>query len=259
MQRVDVSDPVWNHLLEIRHAETRARAHTQWSEGEDQAVELYGPVAARSGNPLVIGQIGQSLDGRIATVTGDTRDISGPDGLAHLHRLRALVDGVIIGVKTALHDAPRLTVRLCDGPNPARIIIDPRGRLPDDAAVLRDDGSRRIVIQAVDQDRPAGVEVVRLTAQDGLLRPEQIIDALAELGLHSLLVEGGGFTISRFMEAGLLDRLHVAISPVLLGGGSVGLTLPSPPERLTDAIQPETTVFQLGSDVVFDCALRADS
>ena len=259
MQRVDVSDPVWNHLLEIRHAETRASAHTQWSEGEDQAVELYGPVATRSGNPLVIGQIGQSLDGRIATVTGDTRDISGPDGLAHLHRLRALVDGVIIGVKTALHDAPRLTVRLCDGPNPARIIIDPRGRLPDDAAVLRDDGSRRIVIQAVDQDRPPGVETVRLSAKDGLLRPEEIIDSLAQLGIHSLLVEGGGFTISRFMEAGLLDRLHVAISPVLLGGGSVGLTLPSPPERLTDAIQPETTVFQLGSDVVFDCALRADS
>ena len=259
MHSVDVSDPVWNHLLDVRSAGASIATTDRWSEDEYQAVELYGPVASRSGKPMVIGQIGQSLDGRIATVSGDTRDISGPDGLAHLHRLRALVDGVVIGVKTALHDAPRLTVRLCDGPNPARIIIDPRGRLPDDAAVLRDDGSRRIVIQAVDQDRPEGVEVVRLAARDGLLHPEEIIQALTERGIHSLLIEGGGFTISRFMEAGLLDRLHVAISPVLLGGGSSGLTLPSPPERLTDAIQPETAVFQLGSDVVFDCALRADS
>lgn len=259
MHSVDVSDAVWNHLLEKRSTDSPADDSDDWSADEYQAVELYGPVAERSGETMVIGQIGQSLDGRIATVTGDTRDISGPDGLAHLHRLRALVDGVIIGVKTALHDAPRLTVRLCEGPNPARIIIDPRGRLPDDAAVLRDDGSRRIVIQAIDMARPEGVEVVHLTPHDGLLRPQEIIQALGQLGIHSLLIEGGGFTISRFMEAGLLDRLHVAISPVLLGGGSIGLTLPSPPERLTDAIQPETSVFQLGSDVVFDCALRADA
>lgn len=259
MNPVDVSAPVWSHLLDMRSGDSDSLATDQWSDEESQAVELYGPVAARSGEPLVIGQIGQSLDGRIATVSGDTRDISGPDGLAHLHRLRALVDGVIIGVKTALHDAPRLTVRLCDGPDPARIIIDPRGRLPEDAAVLRDDGTRRIVIQALDMARPDGVEVVRLAPHDGLLRPTEIVQALGQLGIHSLLVEGGGFTISRFMEAGLLDRLHVAISPVLLGGGSIGLTLPSPPERLADAIQPETSVFQLGSDVVFDCALRADA
>jgi riboflavin-specific deaminase-like protein len=259
MQPVDVSDPVWSHLLDMRDLSTEEATANQWTEEEYQAVELYGPVAARSGKPQVIGQIGQSLDGRIATVSGETRDISGPDGLAHLHRLRALVDGVVIGVKTALHDAPRLTVRLCDGPNPARVIIDPRGRLPDDAAVLREDGSRRIVIQSSNTVRPEGVEVVRLSPREGLLSPGEIIEALAERGIHSLLVEGGGFTISRFMEAGLLDRLHVAISPVLLGGGSSGLTLPSPPEHLTDAIQPETTVFQLGSDVVFDCALRADA
>jgi Pyrimidine reductase, riboflavin biosynthesis len=141
----------------------------------------------------------------------------------------------------------------------ARVLIGPGGRLAEGAAGLSDGGARRIGVQALDMARPDGVEVVRLAPHDGLLRPTEIVQALGHLGIHSLLVEGGGFTISRFMEAGLLDRLHVAISPVLLGGGSIGLTLPSPPERLTDAIQPETSVFQLGSDVVFDCALRADS
>ena len=217
--------------------------------------ELYGPVADRVDGPTVIGQIGQSLDGRIATVSGDARDVSGPDGLAHLHRLRALADGVIIGVRTALQDSPRLTVRLCDGPHPARIVIDPRGRLPDDAPVFADDGVRRLVIQAVDQPRSPGIEVIRLEATDGRLDPHDIAGALHGAGLHTLLVEGGGFTISQFVDAGLLDRLHVAVAPLLIGGGSQGLTLPSPPDTLAEALQPETTVFSLGSDVVFDCVL----
>ena len=95
-----------------------------------------------------------SLDGRIATQSGDAKDVSGPDGLAHLHRMRALCDAVVIGVNTALHDNPRLTVRLAHGRNPARVVIDPRGRLPNDAGLLRDESARRIVIQAVDLPRP---------------------------------------------------------------------------------------------------------
>ena len=78
---------------------------------------------------VVVGQIGQSLDGRIATETGHSKYINGPAGLAHLHRLRALVDAVVIGVGTALADDPQLTVRRVAGPQPARIVIDPKGRL----------------------------------------------------------------------------------------------------------------------------------
>ena len=78
---------------------------------------------------MVVGQIGQSLDGRIATETGHSKYINGPAGLAHLHRLRSLVDGVVIGVGTAIADDPQLTVRRVSGPQPARIIIDPKGRL----------------------------------------------------------------------------------------------------------------------------------
>lgn len=253
---VDVSDRVWDRLLAVR----QGRACTccgQWSAGERAALDLYGPLARRDLGPITAAQIGQSLDGRVATVTGDARDVSGPDGLAHLHRMRALVDGVLIGVRTALHDNPRLTVRLCSGTNPARIVIDPQGRLPDDAPVFAEDGARRFVIQAVDRARPKGVTAIRLAPRDGGLDPVGILAALRAEGLKHLLVEGGGITIARFLEADLLTRLQVSIAPLLIGGGPQGLTLPSPSERLANAIRPETRAFSIGSDVVFDCALNA--
>jgi riboflavin-specific deaminase-like protein len=252
--QVEVTSRVWKRLLDIRHGQGCHCCGT-WSAAEHAALALYGPVARRDLGPVLVAQIGQSLDGRIATVTGDARDVSGPDGLAHLHRIRALVDGVVIGVRTALHDAPRLTVRLCPGPNPARIVIDPQGRLPNDAPVLRADGARRFVIQTVDTPRPAGVTTLRLHAQDGQIAPAQISEALRAEGLSTVLIEGGGITIGRFLEAGVLSRLHVAIAPVLIGGGPQGLTLPSPCAVLADALRPETRPYALGSDVVFDCAL----
>src|SRR5215204_1570064 len=108
---------------------------------------VFGPL--RSGeidDMMVIGQIGQSLDGRVATESGHSHYINGPAGLAHLHRLRALVDAVVVGVGTAVADDPQLTVRRVEGPNPVRVVIDPRGRLPAAARMLADDNTRRIVI-----------------------------------------------------------------------------------------------------------------
>jgi riboflavin-specific deaminase-like protein len=255
---VDVTARVWRRLLAVR----QGRACTccgQWTPGERAALDLYGPLARRDLGPGVVAQIGQSLDGRVATVTGDARDVSGPDGLIHLHRMRALADAVLIGVGTALHDAPRLTVRLCAGSNPARVVIDPRGRLPDDAPVLAEDGARRIVIQGVDRARRAGVSVIRLRSRNGQIEPGEIAAALHGEGLQCLLVEGGGITIGRFLEARLLTRIQLAIAPLLIGGGPQGLTLPTSAECLADAIRPEMRVFSLGSDVVFDCGLRAEA
>ncbi|MDR9435141.1 dihydrofolate reductase family protein, partial [Pontimonas sp.] len=128
-------------------------------------------------------------------------------------------------------------------------------RLPNDAPIFHPDGTRRLVIQAVDQLRPDGVEVIRLAASDGRVEPADILAALQREGFHTLLVEGGGFTISRFIDAGLLDRLHIAIAPVLIGAGQQGITMPSPPDTLAEAMRPTTTAFSVGSDVVFDCEL----
>lgn len=249
--QADMSERVWTALLALRDGAEPLPART-WSAAETAAWSLYAPVARRAGRPLRVAQIGQSLDGRVATVSGDARDVSGPDGLAHLHRLRALTDAVVIGVRTALHDAPRLTVRLVPGPNPARVVIDPQGRLPDDAPVLTEDGVRRLVIQSVARPRPAGVEVLRLPDRDGWIAPQDICAALAAEGLDHVLVEGGGITIAGFLEAGLLDRLHVAVAPLIIGAGPAGLTT-SPVARLAEAMRPETRVYALGSDIVFDC------
>ncbi|NKX44011.1 RibD family protein [Roseicyclus persicicus] len=258
MQFVDVTPRVWKRLLAVQQG-LACTCCGRWSPGERAALDLYGPLARRDVGPVTVGQIGQSLDGRVATVSGDARDVSGPDGLAHLHRMRALVDAVVIGVRTALHDTPRLTVRLCAGRNPARVVIDPRGRLPDDAPVLADDGARRIVVQAVDRPRPAGVTALHLPLRDGQLDPAEILAALQAEGLNSVLIEGGGITIARFLEAGLMTRLQVAIAPLLIGGGPQGLTLATPSPLLADAIRPEMRVFSLGSDVVFDCGLTPEA
>mgnify|MGYP001552965531 CR=1 FL=1 len=252
MHTVDATEAVWQRLIEVRDSQGCLCCGT-WSEGESAALALYGMLARRDGGLVTLGQIGQSLDGRVATESGDTRDVSGPDGLVHLHRLRALADGVVIGVRTALIDSPRLTVRLCEGDNPARIVIDPAGRLDDASAVLDDDGARRIVIQATKRARPDGVEVIHVPAREGLINPAEILSELHDRNLSHLLIEGGSLTLSRFLEKGLLDALHVAIAPVLIGGGPQGLTMPHVPETLAEAIRPTAEVYSLGSDVVFDC------
>src|SRR5205085_4741972 len=146
----------------------------------------FGPLRRGAVDDLVVvGQVGQSIDGRIATVTGHSKYINGPPGLAHLHRLRALVDAVLVGIGTAVADDPQLTVRRVAGPSPARIVLDPRGRLPPDARVLTADGVRRIVITAegIQPLLPENVEIAEIPARGGEIAPAAILAALAERGL----------------------------------------------------------------------------
>src|SRR5262245_19632578 len=113
---------------------------------------------------VVVAQCGQSIDARNATASGHSHYINGAEGLAHLHRLRALVDAVVVGVATALADEPQLTVRRVAGPSPARVVIDPNGRLTPTLRLLADDGVRRLVITGTHAAPalPAGVEIVKL-------------------------------------------------------------------------------------------------
>jgi riboflavin-specific deaminase-like protein len=258
MRRADVTDEVWAALLDLKAGRSDG-PDPAWSEAARAAWDLYEPIVAVGGaRPYLFAQVGQSLDGRIATLSGDATAISGPDGLQHLHRCRAVADAVVVGVRTAISDDPRLTVRLVEGPDPARVVIDPRGRLPDAARVLAEDGSRRIVIQACNRRRPRGVEVIELPATDGWISPAAIHAALAERSFTRVLIEGGGVTIAGFLDAGLLQRLHVAIAPLIIGAGPSGLRT-APVSRLADALRPETRVYGLHSDVVFDCALAPGS
>lgn len=220
--------------------------------------EIFGSLReAPMSRPYVIGQLGQSLDGRIATVTGQSRDINNSCALDHLHRLRSHVDAVLVGAGTILADDPQLNVRRTSGPSPARVVLDPSGRTQGQQRWLADDGARRIVISGVERPRPAGCdELIVLARPDGRIAPADICAALFERGLRRVLVEGGAKTIAHFLEAKALDRLHVLVAPVIIGSGKQGIDL-SPISDLKDALRPSVRVWPFpDGDVLFDCNLR---
>jgi diaminohydroxyphosphoribosylaminopyrimidine deaminase/5-amino-6-(5-phosphoribosylamino)uracil reductase len=219
--------------------------------------DIFGPLRRGSADDLVvIGQFGQSIDARIATASGHSHYINGPAGLAHLHRLRALVDAVVIGVGTALADDPQLTVRRVAGPSPARVVIDPNGRLPATSRVLTDDGVRRLVLTTAEARTtlPDGIECVPLPRANGQIAPATMLATLAERGLRRILIEGGADTVSRFLAAGCLDRLHIVIAPIIIGAGPAGITLP-PILRVDQALRAPMRVHVLGEEVLLDCDL----
>ena len=253
------------------HSPGKDGAHDAWAEFAQSFRTLSQPLVAPWGEifePLragtvdemvVIGQIGQSLDGRIATATGHSKYINGPAGLDHLHRLRSLVDAVVIGVGTAVADDPQLTVRRVAGPHPARIVIDPNGRLPPSAKVFTKDGVRRLAVTAEGTtcSLASEVEVVALPAVGGHIAPPAILAALAERGLRRILIEGGADTVSGFLTAGCLDRLHVVVAPIILGAaGRASFILP-PIERADQALRLPIRAHQLDDEVLFDCDLSA--
>lgn len=213
-------------------------------------------VGADPARPFVVAQLGQSLDGRIATVSGESRYINSDEGLDHLHRLRAAVDAVVVGAGTVVADDPQLTVRRVPGVSPARVVIDPRARLDGAGRWLDNDGVARLIVSAVPRSAPAGVETIVLPAREGRMSPLDIVAALAARNYRRILVEGGARTISDFVDAGAIDRLHLIVGCTIIGSGQTGLQL-RPRERLADALRPATEVYKLGRrDILFDCGLR---
>jgi diaminohydroxyphosphoribosylaminopyrimidine deaminase/5-amino-6-(5-phosphoribosylamino)uracil reductase len=211
---------------------------------------LYAPIAEAQGT-FVLGQLGQSLDGRIATPTGHSRTIGGGEAITHLHRLRAMVDAVVVGIGTVLKDDPQLTVRRCEGLSPVRVVIDPNGRLPEDARILSDDGVDCIAVQGREVERPSRVTALTLPSESGRIAPHALVAALAARGLRRVLIEGGGHTVSTFLAAGALHRLHLCVSPVLIGSGPTGLCLP-PIAHMAEATRPRCRTHRIGDDVLFD-------
>lgn len=244
-----------------------------WDADAMRQFSLLKPVldAEPGGAPWVIGQLGQSLDGCVATHTGDSCFISGDPSLQHLHRLRALCDAVIVGAGTVARDNPRLTTRRVAGAHPVRVVIDPQLRLPLSATVFADDTAPTAVVcdarlhaQATARHGAARVVAIAIaisagtTTADGPahIDPAAIVRALHQRGLQVLLVEGGGVTVSRFLDRGCLDRLHLTVSPVLIGSGRPGLQLPARSGAMADCPRPASAVHQLGVDVLWDIDLR---
>jgi len=246
--------PQWSAVL------TATRNCGETGVGRENSLwPLYGPlVQMPQDQNFVIGQIGQSLDGRIATASGHSHYINGDAALVHLHRLRALVDAVVVGVGTIVADDPQLTVRraaLAQGrAQPARVVIDPRGRMPRNAKCLNDDGARRIVFGPAMPNGDDRIEYLDVRPSDGGFAPHALLSALSGLGLKRILVEGGATTLSRFVQTGCIDRLHIMTGPLIIGSGKPGLQL-TEIATLDDALRPAVRSFALpGGDVLFDCA-----
>jgi riboflavin-specific deaminase-like protein len=240
--------PAWPQLLAAaRGGSIAAVEHTAlWP--------IYAPLvfAQRARRPLVIGQAGQSLDGRVATAQGHSHYVNGPAGILHLHRLRALVDAVVVGAGTIAADDPQLTVRAVEGPHPARVIVDPDGLASHQAQCLADDGVRRIVLCAAPKAPGNGVEYIAVAPFDA----PHIVRVLADAGFARVLVEGGPTTLSRFLADGCLDRLHFLVAPMIIGSGKPSIQL-AEIETLHDALRPAVAHYALpGGDMLFDCALR---
>jgi len=222
---------------------------------------FYRPLCdARRAGPFVVGHLAQSLDGRIATLCGMSRWLSGAEDLLHTHRMRALCQAVVVGVTTVLLDDPQLTVRRCIGPNPVRVVIDPDRRLDGSQRVFRDDAAPTLLLCGADRagagERLGSAEVVPVVRGEFGLSPYEICRVLALRGLSSLLIEGGGVTVSRFLAAGALNRLQITIAPVILGSGRPAIMLPTITD-LSNSLRPRTRRVMMGADVMIECDFDA--
>lgn len=227
---------------------------------EDADVPLFGPLlrpsAARDGR-FVLGRLAQSLDGFIALPDGVSQWISGVEDLTHTHRLRALFDAVVVGAGTIRADDPQLTTRRVEGPSPVRVVIDPGLTLAEDRRVFGP-GPSTIVVCAPDapaMDRVGEAEVLRVPRVSDGLDLAVLLACLAQRGLRRIFIEGGGFTVSRFLQAGLLDRLHLTISPLLVGAGIPAFPMAPTPD-LTQARRYSWQSYRLGDDLLLDIPLE---
>lgn len=254
----------------------------------DARVEGVGVAAGATGaaRPWVVAQMGQSLDGFVATATGDSYYVNGAHSLVHLHRLRALCDAVLVGAGTVAIDNPQLTTRRVSGPHPVRVLLDPAARLDGRARALHDGQAPTLWVcdarHAIAARARLGTSAAEVLPVDGLLdehgphactdtrnadlapshdaRPAwqvaRVLDALAARGLRVLFVEGGGVTVSHFFAAGALQRLHLSVAPVLVGNGRRGLRVPAH-DVMAECPRPPARMVVLGDDMLWDLDLAA--
>ncbi|HEV2439125.1 MAG TPA: bifunctional diaminohydroxyphosphoribosylaminopyrimidine deaminase/5-amino-6-(5-phosphoribosylamino)uracil reductase RibD, partial [bacterium] len=246
-----------------------AGVETTLGAGESEARRLNEAYITHrtTGLPFVTAKWAMTLDGRIATRTGDARWISNEASRAHAHRIRAISDAVLVGVGTVLRDDPALTARLGDASSdrapadrPRRVILDSRLRTPPDARVLARDGVP--VIVATTSASPAearralverGVEVLLRDGADERVDLVALLRELGARGLLSVLVEGGATVHGAFMAAGLVDKVLAYIAPVLTGGGGPGPSAGAGVAAIADAWRLRAVeIHRLGGDVLIE-------
>ena len=178
---------------------------------------------ARTGLPFIQLKLAMSMDGKIATRSGDSKWISGVESRREVHKMRSRFSSILVGINTVVSDNPKLTVRRVEGPQPKRIILDPKGRIPESSNVLCDGMSETVVVtgeevsgeEKFDRD---GVCHWRFPLKDGEIPLSSLVGKLGKENLDSLLVEGGGEVAWSFVQDDLIDKFTFFYSPKLIGG-----------------------------------------
>ena len=250
----------------------QAGIRVEVGEGQEQAEEIIAPHTkfVTSGTPLVTAKFAMSLDGKIATRTGDSKWITSEASRRYVHSLRAQSDAIMAGIGTVLADDPRLTARDAEGTplpgQPLRVIIDSSGRLPLDSKLLRQPGETLVAVATDSAETSAGLEaagadVLALRGSGGRVDLDAVISELGRREVTSVLVEGGGTLLGSLFDARLVDRVFAFVAPVVIGGELA----PSPVEgtgieRMADALRlANVRVERFGDDVavIGDVAERA--
>ena len=222
---------------------------------------------ARTGRPLVILKSAMTLDGKVATSTGDSRWISGEASRARSHRWRAELDAVAVGIGTAEADDPLLTARVEAVPRqPRRVVFDSEARLPLDSSLLKSiDEAPLIVVctRAAARTRTqgltsAGAEVITVAGENEAARVGAALDELGSREIQSLLLEGGPHLAGAFLDAGEIDEMRVFVAPIVAGGRQARSPVEGAGFQLIGAARRALTheVEQIGDDVLITARLR---
>jgi len=229
---------------------------------EAEEVNLGFLTKVRDNRPMVTLKIASSLDGRIATKSGDSKWITGALARAHGHRLRATHDAILVGSGTVLADDPELTCRLpgLEDRSPVRVVIDGRLRTPLSSKLVATAGktARTVLItgrgrkEERQRYKDAGAEVLAvITDEHGHPNPPYVMAALAELGLTRVLIEGGAAVAAAYMKTGLVDRIHWFRAPGLIGGDGLASIAEIGLDRAEHMNRFErTALFAAGADTV---------
>ena len=242
-----------------------AGLHIFVGEHEEQAQELNEAYAKyiTTGFPFVTVKIAMSLDGKIATRSGDSKWISNTESRQFAHSLRHTSDAIMTGVNTVLADDPHLTTRSCGGrggttkKQPLRIIVDGRGRTPQSARIFHEAGKTILVLGrfAAANEKEAfaslGAEILELPSVHGVIELKSLFKILGERQITSVLVEGGGILVGSLVDQGLVDRFFVFIAPIIIGGEAKTAVAGNGVDKLADAYRLErVTTTRFGEDIL---------
>ena len=249
-------------MARLREAGVRVEV----GDGGDEAAELIAPHAKfiRTGTPLVTAKFAMSLDGKIATRTGDSKWITSVESRRYAHELRRRSDAIMVGIGTALADDPQLTARDADGAplprQPLRVIVDSRGRLPSDAAMLSQPGDTLVFMASGAREgarararlEAAGASVFTVGDDDGRVDLAALLAELGRREITSVFVEGGGALLGSLFDEGLVDRVVGFVAPVIIGGaGALSPVGGNGASRMADAVRLNgARVERIGEDVV---------